>query len=218
MDLTDRTQRRTILTKKTFNPVTGETVTITRPKPVRKRKMTVARGKGDSYTIGDVLLSRLRPLRFAMVTGLQRSGVNTSGLPFKTLTVLYYNTFTGKKTDLSGFINNPVFKLSPKDETAGDIQEARNRTAMLNVSDVVDTIITLFKTSRDKYNKAVSMGFDPEKNITDEDLTRAKAVFLVEKRLRRELRHDNFVRQSDVITVVKWAVIGFIIYYILKNI
>ena len=216
MDLTGNIKRK-LLIKKTLNPVTGEATFRVRPKPIKLKKVVIARGSGDRATIGDLLTARLKPLRFAMVTGLQRFGVNTSGVSFPVLIALYYNTFSGKRIDVSEFSNHVAFKIGVKDETAADLTDPKNRSQFMIVNDVVNDIINLFRQSKELYLSAENRGEIPCKVLKAEDITRAKAVFIVEKKLRRELQSDNFVRQSDVFKVLKFALIFFVAYYILKS-
>jgi hypothetical protein len=216
MDLTGNVKRK-ILIKKTVNPVTGEATIKVRPKPYLRRKIIVARGTGDIATIGDLITARLKPLRFAIVTGLNRFGVNTSGVSFPVLIALYYNHFSGKQIDVSEFSNHVAFKISVKDETAGSLTDPKNRTQFMQVNDIVTEIIELFRKSKEKYLSAEKFGNKPEQVLKSEDLIRAKAVFIVEKKLRRELRADHFVKQSDIIQILKIALIAFVAYHILKS-
>lgn len=214
MDNTD-IRRKVILKKTRFNSLTGETITVTRPK-VRKRKTVVlSRGKGKK-SIGNILLSRLVPFRFAIKTCLVKLGYNVSGLDFKTETALFYNEFAvnryGRKSlNVSEFTNNVAFKLSPDDNINGDLDEARNRTAFLEITDVADSILNVFKGSRTKYETLKLQGLQPEKLMLSAELLQAKAVFIVQRRLTEKIEYDSFVKKNDVINLV---FIGFLIYFI----
>lgn len=216
MDLTGNVQKK-LLVNKSVNPLTGETVIRVRPKPTRYKRVTIARGSGDTVTVGDIITACLRPLRFAMVTGLNRFGVNTKGVSWPVLIALYYNAFSGKRIDVSEFSNHIAFKLKTTDEATADLTEPKNRTQFAEINDIVNEIIELFRQSKEKYLTAKRFGSNPEQVLKSEDICRAKATFLVERKLRRELRADHFLKQSDVVTVIKYAIIGFILYYILKN-
>ena len=216
MDLTGNVQRK-LLVNKSVNSVTGETVIRVRPKPIRYKRVVIARGSGDTATIGDIITARLRPLRFAMVTGLRRFGINTTGVSWPVLVALYYNTFSGKRVDVSEFSNHVAFKLKTKDEATADLTDPKNRTQFAEINDIVTEIIELFRQSKEKYLTAEKFDNNPEQVLKSEDVCRAKAVFIVERKLRRELRADHFLKQSDMVTVIKYAIIGFILYYILKT-
>lgn len=182
-----------------------------------KRKKTVLASGFGRCTVGDILLARLKPLRFAMVTGLHRRGINTNGLDFPTLTGLYYNEFSGKKIDLTNFINHVLFKITTKDTTSGDITDMKNLSLFNQITDVTNEIVNIFRNSKEQYKTAIAQGENPKTVLTSEDFTRAKAVFIVEDMILQKAKTDNFVKQPDLITLIKWVAVGFIIYYLMKN-
>ena len=221
MDNTDR-KKRVILINKRVNHLTGETVVRTKPKNPQRKKIIVAEGKGKK-TIGNILLSRLYPFGFAINTGLIKRGYNVSGLNFKSKVAIYYNEFaTGiigrKPLNVSEFINNVSFKLTPDDEINGDIEETRNQVQFAEITSVVNDIIEVFKVAKFKYETLKIQGFEPRQFLTDEQLTQAKAAFIVQDRLTKNLQSDHFFQSGEVWGLVKIIVGIYLIYYILKSI
>ena len=220
MDLTD-IKEPVVLTKTFRNRRTGEVKTITKPVPVsRPQKKVIARGKGKK-TAGKILIARLRPFKGAMIEGLNRHGIYTSGLPFKTVIALYYNEFcltdpTKKAVNVSEFINNVAFKLDVNDEINGDITEARNETAFSEIATLIDHIIAVFKGSKEKFNYIKSHGLSPYQYLTDEELLQAKACKNVEHSLLMKSANDSYVKVNDFKFLIK-VMIGFaFVYYLLK--
>jgi len=224
MDNTD-VKRKVILTKSSFNSATGESVIRTKPKPVKKKKTVLARGKRNDgfYSVGDVLLSRLRPLKRAMILGLQQKGINTVGLNFKTLTVTYYNLYcvnplNKKPFDVSAFINLPAFKISPESETTGDPNDARNKAFFMDIVEVADSVILIFRAARERYDNLIQEGFDPKEMLTDEELLQAKAAIIVENDLLRRFRSDNFLKIEDYQDSLFWIAGFALLIFVIQSI
>lgn len=216
MDNTDK-KKRIVLFQQLVNKQTGETITRVKPKPKSRKKIIVAKGKGTK-TVGKILLARLYPLRFALDTGLRRKGINTTGLSFQTLVIMYYNAFSGNKpVVISDFINNPVFKLRPSDNPSGDLSEARNQTAMVQVNDIVFEVMNIFKRAYERYRTLNNMGLDPKQNMTVEEFSQAKAAIKVKNQLIREASEDHFLKASDFVKTLKWIAGIILFFYILKN-
>lgn len=214
MDNTD-VKKRVILVQRKRNSLTGETVTRTRPKTSKRQRVVVARGKG-SKTIGDVLLARLKPLAFAIRTGLAKRGYNTAGMNFKSQVAVYYNEFSGRKpVDVSEFINHVAFKLKTTDNPNGDIEDARNKQSMMEVNEIVTSVMNVFSTAKHKHEALAMQGQNPRQFMTDEQLTQARAAMIVQEKLLREFRHDNFVTQGDLMKWIKWVVIGGLVIWLL---
>lgn len=158
--------------------------------------------KAVSY--GDKIIAKLKPFRFALVTGLQRKGISTNAMKFKAIVVVYYNEYSGKTVSISEFINNPAFKADVND----NIDNVRVETAMVEISLIVDTIINMFKDSAKRYDTALSYGHIPEKILNDEDLSRAKAAKIVEEALLKKFAADHFMKLSEFNSTLKWL-LGF---------
>jgi hypothetical protein len=216
MDNTDQT-KRIILFQKLHNKASGETIIRAKPKPRDKRKIILAKGKG-AKTIGKILLARLQPLRFAMLVGLKRKGLNTSGLDFQTLTVLYYNAFSKNKTvDISAFINNPVFRLKTTDSTLSDIDEARNQTSIVAINDVVLEVINIFKRAFERYNTLKNVGLDPNQLMAVEEITQAKAAIYLKSKLLTEAKEDHFLKAGVFRKTLLWIAGIILFFYLIRN-
>lgn len=222
MDNTD-VKQPVILTKTFTNRKTGQFMSLTQPdKPVYKRKRkTIAAGRGRK-TVGKVLVGRLVPFRFAMALLLQRKGIDTSSMPFKTVIALYYNNFcltdaSKKPIDVFTFGNNLAFKLSTETDTNGQSEEARNLTAFVEVVEVVNQIIYCFKEAKEKYFVAKEQGLNPKYALSDEDYTEAKACMLVQKDLLMKEQSDSYIKVGSILSVVKWLLAFALAYYLIKN-
>lgn len=217
MDNTD-VKRKVVLVRKTYNHLTGERTTTVKPKLVKSKKIIVARGYrsmgGDAgHTVGDVLTAKALPFRFAMRTLLNQRGYNTNKLKFKSLLIKFYNEFSSKKyIDESNFVNNVVFKLRPTDNPSGDINDARNRTAFFEVTQITNDVINIFKIARDKYMIAANNGLQPEQLLKDEELTMAKATFKVERSLLSENKKDHYVSSGELHKTL-YFIGGFLLIY-----
>jgi hypothetical protein len=225
MDNTDiSTSGRTanVLIKTYRNTKTGETRVITKPlTPVKSKKVVIAKGKGKK-TVGAILIARLRPFRFAMVELLKRRGINAYHLPFKTLIPIYFNNFcltdfSVKPLDISEFSNHVAFKLAVTDETNGDIEEARNMRSFMDIAEVLDHIIAVFKGAKESYRVTKLQGLKPSKYLTDEQLIQAKACMIVERKLAEQSKYDNYVKTSDILGFVKIILWVALLYYIAKS-
>lgn len=185
-----------------------------------KKKVVVARGNG-SRTIGDVLIARLRPFRFAIITGLKKHGINTTGVNFKTLVILYHNEYAVggqvKPVPITQFINSAAFKLKTDDKATGDTGDARNMASFMDIVDTVTRVINVFKVAKVKYSVAVSRGDDPKQVMTDEEYVQAKACFIVEDSLLRKMKGDNYLKAGQVKKFVIWAVIIGVGIYLLSR-
>jgi len=192
-------------------------VILTKP-IVEKRKVNIAAGKVRNRTLGFYLLNRVRPFRFAMVLGLQRRGISTKNLPFRTIVGLYFNNFCANSfgimpIDIVQWNNNIAFKITEKSDTGSELQEARNMTAFTQIAEVCDYIVELFREAKEKYLIAKMQGYEPKEVLTDEQFTQAKACMRVEKRLNNAERSDNYIKLSSVKAFIKWLIILVIIYY-----
>ena len=220
MDLTEN-KEPVILTKTYRNRRTGEVKTITKPVPVTvPKKKVIARGKGKK-TAGRILIARLQPFKGAMIRGLQRHGINTMSLPFKTIIALYYNEFcltdiTKKSLNVTDFINNVAFKINVNDDINGDITEARNETAFTEIATIVDYIISVFKGAKEKYLYIKQQSLPVYQYLTDEELLQAKTCISVERDLLMKSANDSYVKVTDFKMLVKIVLFFVLIYYLLK--
>lgn len=191
-------------------------------KPVyRKPSKGVAGGKG--FTVGRVLLEKVRPFRFAMLVSLQRKGISVAHLRFRHIAALFYNNFCTNAfgvapVDVSSFGNNVAFKIRSLDEAAPYNSNGRVSSQVNEVAEVTEYIIEQFKQSNEKYKVAKMYGQRPDLVLTDEELLQASAFRKVYSNLRKEVQGDNFVKVATIKQVLKIAVISFVIYYILKSI
>jgi len=217
-------KRRVVLVKKSFNPATGESVVRTRPRIARRQRTVVARGyrsssyDGEGHTVGDVLMAKATPFRFAMTTLLRRAGYATDGMPFKTVLIKFYNLFSGHpQEDETVFINNVVFKLKTNDDPTGDVDSARNQNSFVVVANIVNEVINIFKRSRDKYDTCIANGLVPEQLLTDAEVTEACATRMVERSLMRESKRDHYVSSGEFKKTLRWLLgIGIVVFIISK--
>lgn len=194
-------------------------VLIDRKRP--KRKKVLARGRGRK-TVGAILTARLLPFRFAMRSGLAKRGYHVHAMDFKTTIGTYYNEFGAggpgaKKIDVSAFINSVAFKITPDDQVTGDLDETRNRLAFAEVAAMADEIINIFRSAKFRYQTLVTQGLPPRQFMTDEQLTQAHAVFIVEERLLKKLDGDHFLKKDEFWGFLKWAGIILLTWYLIKE-
>jgi hypothetical protein len=181
---------------------------------VRKRKIIVAKPQ-HTPSIGCTILKELLPLRQAMIIGLRSRGINTQGLNFKTVVVLYYNEFSGRYINISEFINNFSFRISSVDITLADKNSARNLTAISQVKSVVEVIINIFKTAKDRYDTLLLQGFSPRELMTDEEISQARHAIKVEKELLSNSKKDHFVKASELNHYLIFAIVAGLLFYFL---
>jgi len=216
-------KRNVILTRKSYNSLTGETTVITKPKPKpKKKKVVVASGKGSEYTVGDVLISRVKPLHFAMMRQLFQKGINATSMNFKTVVIYYYNNFcintTNRKPyDVSAFINLPAFKIRLDRETSADPNDARNKSSFVDVVEVADAIISIFRQAKARYDTLITEGFDPKEMMNDEQYSQAKAAIIVENDLLKKFRSDNFMKVGEFSTSITWILAFVVVIYFINS-
>jgi hypothetical protein len=171
----------------------------------------------ENETIGCYMLKKLKPFRFAMITGLQRKGINTFGMKFKTIVATYYNEYSGYNINVSDFINNIAFKVKNNDDVSNELVSVRVQTALQEINTVIDVIINIFKEAKNKYDTAKSYGYDPEKTLKDEELLQAKAAKIVEFELLKKFKADHYMKFSEVNTGLKWVLGIAIVLYLLNS-
>ena len=206
MDNTDRIKEK-VLTKKLVNTQTGETITRTKPIRKKRQRIIVASGRGRK-SVGNIMLAKVQPLKFAIITLLKKRGYDTSMMNFRTLVATYYREFVKTDFDIQGFVNNIGFKLSPDDETIGDISETRNALQFTEIPLIVEGVINTFVHSKQKFDTCIMQGFDPEMSLKDEEITQAKACIIIQEKLLRKEKEDHFLKADDL-KGVYWL-IGFI--------
>lgn len=222
MDNTD-VKRRVVIVRKSYNNLTGERIISVKPKPIRRRKVVVARGnysmsRRGGHTIGDILTAKALPFRHAMKVLLARKGYNVSGLSFKYILVKFYNEFSGRKpVDEVIFTNNFVFKLRPDDDVTTDIESARNKTSAAEVTELTNSVINTFITAYKKYNTCVEQELEPELLLKDEELTMAKASASVQRALIAESKRDHFVSSGELNKTLWWLAGTVIILWLLLH-
>jgi len=209
MDNTDRVEQK-ILTKKLINSETGETITRTKPIKQKKQRIIVASGRGKK-SVGNIMLAKVMPFKFAIVTLLKKRGYDTSLMNFRTLLGTYYRDFVKPDFDVPVFANNIAFKLSPDDETTGNITDARNALQFTEIPIIVDGVISTFVKSKQKYDTCIMQGFDPEMSLKDEEITQAKACIVVQERLLKKEKSDHFLKVDDLKNI--YWLIGFILVF-----
>ena len=185
---------------------------------VSKPKIVIIAGEKVTQSVGNGLISKLKPFTFAIKKGLQQRGINVTGLNFKTLVILYYNEYSGKEINVSEFINNVCFKLKPDDLPTGDINSARNKMSYGTIEDIVNTVVHIFKTSKDKFDTLMMQGFDAYNLMTDEQIIQAKAATIVENNLFRKFKGDHFIKEGDFFRYVKYILILVLFVYIVNEI
>lgn len=194
-------------------------VIITKP-VYRQAKKGMAGVNG--FSVGRVLLEKVRPFRFAMLVSLQRKGISVAHLRFRHIAALFYNNFCTNAfgvapIDVSSFGNNVAFKIRSLDEAAPYNSNGRVSSQVNEVAEVTEYIIEQFKQSNEKYKVAKMYGQRPDLVLTDEELLQAAAFRKVYRNLSKEVRGDNFVKVATIKQVLKIGVISLIVYYILKN-
>jgi hypothetical protein len=132
-------------------------------------------------------------------------------MKFKTIVAVYYNEFspTGKKINVSQFINNVAFKINKNDKPTTDINSFRNQTSFAEINFIVDSIINIFKVAKQKFETALDYGYEPKKILSDETILQAKATFLIEEKLLKKFKADHFMKFSEFKETLYWL-FGFV--------
>jgi len=221
MDLSS-TDSKKILTRRVKN-FDGSVTTTTKLKKPKKVKRVIARGKGE-HTVGAVITSQLLPFNKVMRKQLNNRGYDTRRVDFKNLIPLYYNEFVSNKENKNSplvpinsyeFRNNPSFKIKPSDDLNGDLISI-HADHFSGVNDIVDSIINVFKSSKDKFNSAQDIGENPNQILTDEEITQAKAAKKVERLLEDKMMGEITLKTSDFITFLKWIIGFWLIWQLIK--
>ena len=217
MDNTDR-HNRTVIVQALKNNRTGEKIVRIKEKkekrPVRK---VIASGRGEK-TVGKILIARLSPLRPYMVRGLQLHGINTMGLSMPRIVILYHNQFSpNKDIPVNDFIDNPVFKLRPSDTVNSDLTEARNQTAILTVNEVISEVMRIFAAAKKKYDNLMTLGYDPKELMSRDEYYQARSAKKVIHQLLKESEFNHYLKADQLMKWVKWAVVVWLIFYLLKK-
>jgi len=189
--------------------------------PVTSKPVSKGMASGRVKTVGQGLLSKVRPFRFAMLLSLQRKGIAVRKLPFKTIVALFFNNFCTNSfgigaIDVTAFTNNIAFKTTKADENE-IYGNGRLSSSINQVREVADYVIAQFQNSNEKYQTALSYGYSPELTLTDDEILQAKAFKRVYNRLRKEETEDHFLKVSEIKPIFKWILIFAVIYYIAKS-
>lgn len=199
-------------------------ISFTVKKKPKKKKVIKAQGYGE-HTVGNVIASQLIPFRKPMEKALSKRGFNISGIPFKEVIPLYYNEFVSNKENSASpfvpvnsfeFRNNPVWKIKPSHELNGTFHDFRNRDYFVQVSGIVDNIISVFAASKAKKQQAIAEGVSPKVALTVEEYNQATAAENIEKQLEAKVTDSEAVRWGSIKKIIIWVAIVFAIYYILK--
>ena len=196
-----------------------------RHKPVR---LTVQRKPAKSkinHTIGQEITAQLLPLKSSMRSQLAKRGFNVSHLETRSLIPLYYNEFISNKYNKESpfvplntyeFVNHMAFKVRPSDNLEGDVLDFKNLEQFNHLSSVVDNIVETFKLSAAKKRFAKLNGVNPRNVLTVEELDQANAVERVKKELKEKSSFESPVTQAQIMSLLKWGAIIFLIYYMIK--
>ena len=204
------------------NNLDGSITIQQRLKPEKVNKVIVARGTGE-HTIGNVMTSPLIPFRKSMILQLNRRGFNTDNLDFKTLVALYYNEFvSNKENEKSPFVpisqyefrNNPAFRLKPSDNFNGDLTYFKNSGYFEQVNDVVDRIINVFVSAKNKKAALTGAGYDHYQALTDEEELQARTAERVESHLESSALEAAPMTAGNFKNIVFWVVMVAIFVYI----
>lgn len=191
-------------------------------KPIYKQaNKGVASGKG--FSVGRVLLEKVRPFRFAMLLSLQRKGIATQRLSFKYITALFYNNFCVNSfgvepVDVNDFANNVAFKIKSLEQAQPYNSNGRISSDVNNIVEVTEYIIEQFKQSHDKYNTARYYGQQPSMTLTDNELLQAAAFRKVYSKLSKEVTSDNYLKISSVNQLLKIIIVLALFYYFIKSV
>lgn len=192
----------------------SEVKTFVQAKGKNYRVKRVQNSAPSKTCLGEQIIGKLKPLQFAMVKGLQRKGISTFGMKFKTVVAVYYNEFSGNTINVSDFINNVAFKVFNADDISGQLINVRVQNSIRELNEIVEAIINIFKTSKNKYDVAVSYGYDPEKMLKDEEIYQAKATKIVEFDLLKKFKSDHYMKASEFNYSIKWILGFFLVLYL----
>lgn len=218
MDVSNE-RKKIMLVRKTRSR-DGTVTTVVKPKLHKKKKVVVARGKGE-HTVGNVIASQLYPFRNHMQQALQRKGFNTHGVPFKEVIPLYYNEFCSNKENAANslvpintyeFRNNPAWRIHPSDNLNGDINDFRNHDYLMQVSGAVDNIVAALRNAKMKKREAILNGVNPKEVLSDEELAQANAADKVERQLENKIMDSQPVKWGNIRNLL-FVVLGFCLFY-----
>ncbi len=198
---------------------TGVKEYIARPKTkVQKPKQM---GKLPK-SIGSMSLARLLPFKPYMILGLRKKGFDTSKLDFKNLVALYYNEIGSQKNNRSSpyvpvnineFTNSFLFKISPRDNINGSLDDTSNRVELGNIDALVDSIIELFRTAKEKKEYAISQGVNPKTVLSDAELLQAKGAVRIQKSLENKVFYNKEIRLGQV---KDFIILGLVLFLFWK--
>jgi len=189
--------------------------------PVNRKPNSKRIAGGRVKTVGQGLLSKVRPFRFAMLLSLQRKGIAVRKLPFKAIVALFFNNFCTNNfgvgaINVSEFSNNIAFKVTKSEENE-IYGNGRLSSSVNQVSEVAAYVIAQFQNSAEKYQTALDYGYDPVLTLTDDEILQAKALKRDYNRLRKEETEDHYLKVSEVKPLLKWILIFAVLYYIAKS-
>ena len=98
------------------------------------------------------------------------------------------------------------------------MNDAKNRTAFLEVSELASSVIDIFKNSKAKYQVAVAYGDDPVQVLKDEEVIMAKSVFAVERSLIAKSKKDHYVKSGELKNTIYWVLGIIAALYLLSKI
>lgn len=218
MDLTGH-KGRVIQNRRKVNADGSITVT-SRVKPKTKKKVVIARGKGEK-TVGAVIASQLLPFRNVMELQLNKRGFNTSRMDFKNVIPLYYNEFVSNKENTESpfvpinsyeFCNHVAYRIKPNDNINGDLKDFRNMAQFSNFNGVVDNIVSIFKYAKLKKRAAQIEGVSPKEVMTTEEIVQANAAEKIERDLENKALNGKALRVGQFKNVLIIGLIIFILY------
>lgn len=186
-----------------------------------KKKRIIATGKGEK-TVGKVIVSQLEPFRSHMEKALRHRGYNVFGVPFKEIIPLYYNEFVSHPESpfvpISNyeFRNNPIWNIRPSSNLNGSLEDYRNRDYFVNMSNIVDNIISVFREAKMKKHEAKRLGVPVREALSSEELGQAAAAEKVEQHLEEKIINGQSVRWSDVKKLLYIGLFFWLAWYLIK--
>ena len=200
----------------------GTVITVTKGVPPKKRKrVVIASGLRGKKTIGNVMIAQLQPFKKSMARQLSRRGIYADHLQLKRIIPLYYNNFVCSEhsqytpINMAEFVNHIAYRVSPSDNLNGDVTDFRNMAEFTKLDDVIENIIDVFRTAKNK-KRAVLMSSNSYDLLTDDEQEQARTCQKVEKHLEAVAEGSQSVTKGSLKNIIMIGIVLFLLYQFMK--
>jgi len=198
----------------------------------RKAKRKVRRKKIVQKTVGAAALAPLLPFKRAMKKALEKKGVNTSKMKFRSIVSKFFNEFVSKKgnkkssydaIDEVDFDNDVTFTMPVEDLDYSELPDHSNFADHLaittaTISAVVAGIINLFKKAKERRQAAKETGMSDtelKKLIPLQDIQFGKDAEEVQAVLEEKEAENTPVTKMKMKKMIVYGVILAVLFGVL---